>query len=55
MKEEGDIVKLFEVLGLFVDVRFVKLMDNYLCLCKFEDVMSGWVLEVIEDVYYELL
>ena len=29
-------------------------MDNYLCLRKLEDVMSGRAPEVIEDVYYEL-
>ena len=29
-------------------------MDNYLCLRKLEDVMSGRAPEVIEDLYYEL-
>lgn len=54
MKEEGDIAKLSEALGLSVDVRLAKSMDNYLCLRKLEDVMSGRAPEVIEDVYYEL-
>ncbi len=38
MKEEGDIAKLSEALGLSVDVRLAKSMDNYLCLRKLEDV-----------------
>ncbi|PHD25822.1 ATP-dependent DNA helicase [Bacillus wiedmannii] len=54
VKEEGDIAKLSEALGLSVDVRLAKSMDNYLCLRKLEDVMSGRAPEVIEDVYYEL-
>ena len=41
VKEEGDIAKLSEALGLSVDVRLAKSMDNYLCLRKLEDVMSG--------------
>ena len=54
VKEEGDIAKLSEALGLSVDVRLAKSMDNYLCLRKLEDVMSGRAPEVIEDLYYEL-
>ena len=46
--KEGDIAKLSEALGLSVDVRLAKSMDNYLCLRKLEDVMSGRAPEVVK-------
>ncbi|MFX3622771.1 MAG: ATP-dependent DNA helicase [Ectobacillus sp.] len=54
VKEEGDIAKLSKALGLTIDVRLAKSMDNYLCLKKIEDVMEGYPSEAIEDVYDSL-
>ncbi len=54
VKEEGDIAKLSRALDLQIDVRLAKSMDNYLCLKKLDDVMSGAASEEIEDLYYEL-
>lgn len=54
VKEEGDIAKLSRALDLQIDVRLAKSMDNYLCLKKLDDVMSGAAPEEIEDLYYEL-
>jgi ATP-dependent DNA helicase DinG len=54
VKEEGDIAKLSRALDLQIDVRLAKSMDNYLCLKKLDDVMSGVASEEIEDLYYEL-
>lgn len=54
VKEEGDIAKLSRALDLQIDVRLAKSMENYLCLKKLDDVMSGAAPEEIEDLYYEL-
>jgi ATP-dependent DNA helicase DinG len=54
VKEEGDIAKLSRVLGLTIDVRLAKSMDNYLCLKKIDRIMEGDPSEAIEDAYDSL-
>lgn len=40
VKKQGDIKKLEEALGLKVDVRLAKSMNQYLCLDKLEDLLG---------------
>ncbi|MBA9027758.1 MULTISPECIES: ATP-dependent DNA helicase [Bacillaceae] len=54
VKEEGDIQKLKEALGLTVDVRLAKYHDQYLCLKKLEHAVNIVDSEGIDQVYDSL-
>ncbi|MGX2960181.1 ATP-dependent DNA helicase [Peribacillus sp. JNUCC 23] len=54
VKEEGDIQKIKESLGLTVDVRLAKYHDQYLCLKKLEHAVNTVDSEGIDQVYDSL-
>lgn len=54
VKEEGDIQKIKEALGLTVDVRLAKYHDQYLCLKKLEHAVNTVDSEGIDQVYDSL-
>jgi ATP-dependent DNA helicase DinG len=54
VKEEGDIQKIKEMLGLTVDVRLAKFHDQYLCLKKLEHAVNHEDSDGIDKVYDEL-
>lgn len=54
VKEEGDIQKIREMLGIDIDVRLAKYHDQYLCLKKLETAVTNEDSEGIDRVYDEL-
>lgn len=54
VKKQGDIKKLEEALGLKVDVRLAKSMNQYLCLDKLEDLLGMDDDEDFFDLYESL-
>lgn len=54
VKEEGDIQKIKEILGIDIDVRLAKYHDQYLCLKKLETAVTNEDSEGIDRVHDEL-
>ncbi|WP_456278623.1 ATP-dependent DNA helicase [Bacillus sp. AK128] len=54
VKKEGDIAKIDKFLNIQVDARLAKSQDQYLCLNKLDDRMSGGASEKEEDLFDEL-
>jgi ATP-dependent DNA helicase DinG len=54
VKEDGDIQKLKEALGIDVDVRLAKYHDQYVCLKKLERAVETVDSEGIDRLYEEL-
>ncbi|WP_409301306.1 ATP-dependent DNA helicase [Peribacillus sp. SCS-155] len=54
VKEEGDIQKIKEALGISVDVRLAKYHDQYLCLQKLNHAVNTYDSEAIDQLYDEL-
>ena len=50
VKEDGDIRKISEALGLDIDVRLAKSRDQYLCLKRLEEAGNTIDEEYIDDV-----
>lgn len=54
VKKDGDIEKLSRALGLNVDVRLAKSQNNYLCLQKLEEAVSGFPEPHLEELHESL-
>ncbi len=54
VKEEGDIAKIKNALGIQIDVRMAKARDQYLCLKKLDHAVNIVESEAIDRVYDEL-